>query len=430
MLRLLWIVMMMSSLMVAGCDRSGPVREVRSESNGHEHAEADGHDHAHEVEAGHADEVVLTAQAIERYGVKIESAQLWQLRPTFVVPARIGFNTEAMAHVGSPLAGRVVELKVRLGDKISAGDALVVVESPELGAAQSDFLIKRTAAETAAPAVDLAKASWDRARNLFETTQGVTLTEVQQREAEYKAATAALKSAQAEAVAAENKLHLFGMSQEQVEALAASGEVNPRLTIAAPIAGEVVQREVTLGELVDPEREALLVLADMTSLWVLAEAPEARMPQVALGATAWINAGSLDQHRHEGQVSYIAPAVDPKTRTVTLRVVVECEDRSLKPGNFVQVEIVGTEAGGAEQQAVIAVPEQAIQTVEGGSAVFVPVSGEENTFAKRAVTIGPGGAVGGLVPIHSGLVEGEQYVAAGSFILKAELGKSTAEHSH
>jgi cobalt-zinc-cadmium efflux system membrane fusion protein len=239
---------------------------------------------------------------------------------------------------------------------------------------------------------------------------------------------AALKSAQAEAVAAENHLHLLGMTQEQVEALAASGEVNPRLTIVAPIAGEVVQREVTLGELVSPDREALLVLADMTTLWVLAEVPDARMPEIALGATAWINAGSLDPHRHQGEVSYIAPAVDPRTRTVSVRVVVECEDRSLKSGNFVQVEIVGVNSSGAEPQPVIAVPEQAIQTVEGGPAVFVPVRGEPNTFAKRPVTIGK--AIGGLVPVYSGLVEGEQFVAAGSFILKAELGKSTAEHSH
>ena len=73
-------------------------------------------------------------------------------------------------------------------------------------------------------------------------------------------------------------------------------------------------------------------------------------------------------------------------------------------------------------------PDEAVQTVEGGPAVFVPVEGEANTFAKRAVTVGP--AVGGMVPITSGLKEGEQVVVSGTFILKAELGKGGAAHEH
>ena len=77
---------------------------------------------------------------------------------------------------------------------------------------------------------------------------------------------------------------------------------------------------------------------------------------------------------------------------------------------------------------MVAVPDVAVQTVEGGPAIFVPVEGEPNTFAKRAVTIGK--PVGGLVPIHSGLVEGERFVAAGTFILKADLGKGSAAHEH
>ena len=428
MLRLMLLVLMTFALTVAGCKPPSETNAAPMEKDDHQKAHAGGGGHAHEGDAGHADEVVLTSHAIEQYGVKIDAAQLWQLRPTIVVPARVGFNTEAMAHVGSRLPGRVVELKVRLGSDVKSGDPLLVVESPELGAAQSDFLIKRTAADSAGPAVDLAKASWDRARYLYETTQGVTLTEVQQREAEYKTAVAALRSAQAQAVAAENQLHLLGMTQELVEALAESGEVNPHLTIFAPIAGQVVQREVTLGELVSPEREALLVLADMSTLWMLAEVPEARLPELMLGTTVWVNAGGLDVHRHEGEISYIAPAVDPRTRTATVRAAVRCEGGTLRPGMFVQAEIVSNDRSNPDPQPAIAVPEEAIQIVEGGPAVFVPVIGQENTFARRALTIGK--PVGGLVPVYSGLVEGERFVTAGSFILKAELGKSTAEHSH
>ncbi|HMO83589.1 MAG TPA: hypothetical protein PKC18_01580, partial [Lacipirellulaceae bacterium] len=85
-------------------------------------------------------------------------------------------------------------------------------------------------------------------------------------------------------------------------------------------------------------------------------------------------------------------------------------------------------AGAAGGDPVLAVPDAAIQTVEGEPAIFVPVAGEPNTYAKRAVGIGS--SVGGMVPVFAGLKDGEQYVSVGSFILKAELGKAGAAHEH
>lgn len=438
--RLAWVlgaVFIAASVVLPGCkgeehtDDDGHDHAQPGEAAAADHAEGDGHDHGGNGEADHADEVVLTSDAVARYGVRVEPAQLWQLRPTFTAPARVAFNTEAMAHVGSYLSGRAVEIKVRLGSMVEAGDDLVVVESPELGEAQSDFLLKKTAAQTAQPAVDLAKTAWDRAKGLYEKSEGIALTEVQKREGEYKAAVAALRSAEASAVAAENRLHLLGMKQDEVEALAASGEVNPRFTIHAPIAGQVVEREITLGELVSPDRESLLIIADSSVLWILADVPEARIHEVAVGAAAWVKVGSIDAPRYEGSIAFISPMVDAATRTAHVRIEVSNGEQAgpaLKPGMFAQVEIVATDPLAAESPAVIAVPEEAVQTVEGGPSVFVPVPGEDNTFAKRAVSVGK--AVGGLIPIYSGLVEGEQFVAAGSFILKAELGKAGAEHAH
>lgn len=408
------------------------------EDDGHDHGaaaakqqNAEGHDHDHSAEEEHADEVTLTSEAVERYGVKVDEAQMWALRPTFVAPARVGFNTEAMAHVGSPLRGRAVQIKVRLGDQVKKDDPLVVVESPELGQAQADYLLKQTAAQAAAPQVDLAKAAWDRAKGLLEQSQGISLTEVQKREAEYKAAVANLKSAEAAAVAAENALHLLGMDRIAVETLASTGEIAPRYTIRAAIGGQVVQREVTLGELVSPDRESLMVLADTTTLWVLADVPEARLTSIAPGAKAWIAVGSGAAHRYEGTVAFISPLVDPSTRTAEVRIEVPrsaLRNGAVRPGMFAQAEIASAAADGTVPAPQVAVPQEAVQTVEGGPAVFVPVAGEPNTFQKRALTVGP--TVGGLVPVLAGLVEGEKFVASGSFILKAEFGKGSAAHEH
>lgn len=396
------------------------------------HDAHDEHDDAHDAHAAHDDEhaheIVLTPEAIERHGVRVERAALHKLRPTFIAPARVAFNAETMAHVGSPLPGRVVELHVRLGDVVAAGDTLLVVESPELGEAQSDYLQKRILAGTAVTAVELAQSSLDRARRLFEQNRGIALDEVQKREAEFKSAQAALQTAEAAAQAAENKLYLLGMDPLAVQQLRESGEVNPRFTTVAPLPGRVVEREVTLGELVSPEKEALIVLADTTELWVLADVPESRLPEVVLGAPAWIRSGVAGSHKHAGDVSYIAPTIDPRTRCAQVRVVVPCEHGALWPGMFVQAEITATDPLHPDRPPALAVPDEALQLVEGRPSLFVPVPGKPNAFARRPVAVGD--PVGGLTPVVAGLAEGEPFVAAGSFILKAELGKAAAEHAH
>lgn len=412
------IVLCSVALAIPACkDRTDKADARAAEPKAAEHAHAE----------THADEVKLTDAAIQHYGVKVETATKRTLTATFTCPARVAFNAEAMAHVGSPLRGRAVEIKARLGDQVKKDQELVTIESPELGEAQSDFLQKRTAAQSAGPQADLAKAAWDRAKALLEQSQGISLTEVQRREAEYKAAVASQKAAESAANAAENRLHVLGMDQKAVEALTASGEVAPRFVIRAPIDGQVVQREVTQGELVSPEREALLVIADTRTLWVLADVPEARLAEVGVGAPAWVSVGFLAGEHLDTRISFISPFVDPTTRTAQVRIdISEGKSDSLRPGMFARAEIASTARDGKEPAPVTAIPEEAVQSVEGGPAVFVPVQGEPNTYATRSVTVGA--AIGGFVPVLSGLTEGEPFVASGSFILKADLGKSTAAH--
>jgi cobalt-zinc-cadmium efflux system membrane fusion protein len=382
------------------------------------------HQHSHD-HAEHTDEVHLTAEAITRHGITLEPVKRHTLRPTFVAPARVSFNTDAMAHVGSALRGRIVELKAKVGDQVKKGDELLIIESPELAEAQSDFLLKRTEADIAVVAVEPAKQAYERAKSLHEKDQGVALAEVQKREAEWRAADGRLIAAKAAAVAAENKLHALGMDQSAVEALAKTSEVNVRAAIRAPMPGQVIQREVTLGELVNPDRDALLVLADLTTLWVIADAPEARLGDVAVGSRARIELAAIARQKLEGKVTHIAASLNAQTRTASIRIEVT-NPGPLRAGMFARAEIEGSENDGTRD--VLAIPEAAVLTVEGEPCVFTPVEGEENTFAKTPVKVGR--SVGGLLPVLDGLKEGQPIVVAGTFILKAELGKSGAEHHH
>ncbi len=401
-------------------------------SHAHEsHDDHDDHEHSSGGAAAHTDEVTLTPDAIERANIRLAPAQLHQLHPTVNTPARVAFNAEAMAHVGSPLRGRAVEVKVKLGDFISHGQELVIVESAELGEAQADFLQKRAAAHAAGPAAELAKSAWERAKGLYEQSQGVSLTEVQRRELEYKSAAAAVSAAQSSALSAQQRLRLMGMSPEEIQSLTSSGELVPRYAIKAPIQGQVVQREITLGELVSPDRDSLLVLADTRTLWVLADVPESQLIALRAGAKAWITSGSRigeDTQRFEGAVAFIAPLVDPTTRTAQVRIELSASSFPLKPGMFAQAELSLALHDDSAITQILAVPDEAIQTIEGGPAVFVPVPSEPNTFAARPVTIGK--RVGTLIPITSGLTPGESIVISGTFILKAELGKGSAAHEH
>ena len=387
------------------------------------HAEPSGHaKHKEGEHDAHHDEVKLTPEAVAAHGVKVEPVTRRPLTPTLVAPARVSYNTEGMAHVGAVLRGRVVELKVRKGDTVKRGDELLLVESPELGEAQSDFLQKRTALAVAGPSVELAKSAYDRAKKLYEGSEGITLTDLKKRENDYKVALGSLQSAQSALTAAENKLHLLGMTQQTVEELTRTTEIRPRYAIRAPIDGQVVEREVTLGELVSPEKEALLVLADMKTLWVIADVPEARIAEVSVGAPARVLISAIASAPLAGKVSFIDPALDPNTRSARVRIEVQTNGATIRPGMFAQAEITLDQ----KSEPVLTIPDDAVQTVEGGPAVFVPVNGEEHTFAKRPVTVGK--AVAGWLPVLSGLREGDSIVTSGSFILKADLGKSEAAH--
>ncbi len=372
----------------------------------------------------HKDEVKLTPESARRYGVRTGVVKKHTLATRFVAPARVSLNSEAMAVVGSAVQGRVVDLKVRVGDLVKKGDELLVLESPELGEAQSDYLQKRAALAGARAVIEPAKGAAERAKSLYQGTQGISLTDLQKREVEYATAQNNLLVAQAAADASLSKLSLLGLDADRIEQLVKTSQINARYIVHAAISGHVIERPVNLGELVKPEREKLLLLADTTVLWVLADVPEARLKEIAKGAKATVTLGAVGEQTYEGTISNIALSVDPATRSIPVRIEIKA-DALIKPGMFAQVEITSKLGGEKPDAAVLAVPDAAIQTVDGSNAVFTPVKGEANTYVVRKVSVGP--SIGGMVSIISGLEDGERIVMAGTFILKADLGKASAK---
>jgi cobalt-zinc-cadmium efflux system membrane fusion protein len=392
-----------------------------------QHDSQDGNDKSetattHPTEAGKPTEVHLTKDAVEEAKIAAEPATKRVLIPTLAVVARVAFNSEAVARIGAPVAGRAVEPRVRLGDAVKKDDPLIIVESTDLGEAQGDYLLKRTAAEAAEAAVEPARIAYDRGKALFEKQQGIAQSELEKRHADLVAAQATLRAAQAAAAAAKNKLVLMGMSTSALGDLEKDGKIEPRYTIRSPIAGQVIQFDLSLNQLVGPDKELPLTVADVGKLWVLADIPEAQYSQVRAGAAARLSVAALPDEHFQGKVTLLAPAIDAATRTVQARIEADNSKGLLRPGMFARAEIDLPRAG---NEPVLALPSDAVQLLDGQTIVFVPVEHEEGKFKRQDVKAGP--PVGGWTPILSGLKEGEKVVTQGAFILRAQLAKPAEE---
>jgi cobalt-zinc-cadmium efflux system membrane fusion protein len=183
------------------------------------------------------------------------------------------------------------------------------------------------------------------------------------------------------------------------------------------IDGRIIEKHMTRGEAVDRETETFVV-ADLSSVWVDLSIYQKDLPRVRLGQTVRISAGE-EVPEAEGELSYITPSVDQETRTATGRVVLPNPDGRWRPGMFVTARAL------EPVSVALVVPRSAVQTLEGNSVVFVRT---DEGFEPRRVTLGREGSRN--VEVVSGLIAGERVAATQSFLLKAELGKSEAEHEH
>jgi len=202
-----------------------------------------------------------------------------------------------------------------------------------------------------------------------------------------------------------------------VLAVIESSESLSRYELKTLIEGVVLSKHVTLGESVDRDKQTF-VIADLSSVWVELSVYQKDLAGIGVGQVVRISVNN-EQLGAEGTISYVTPSVDPLTRTATARVVLPNEQGAWRPGMFVRARVSSATA------ASVSIPQIAVQRVEGETAVFVETP---EGFEVRPIRIGREG--GQLVEVLSGLAAGERVVAQNAFLLKAELGKSEAEHEH
>jgi cobalt-zinc-cadmium efflux system membrane fusion protein len=356
--------------------------------------------------------VRLASAAIAEANIAIWKVAPVPLEHLLVVPGDVGYDENRLLTVSSSVRGRVAAIPVDLGQRVEKGAVLLRIESVDLGKAREEFL--KAAAE-----LRVAEKSYERAKRLV-SEKAISPAEFQSREAAYLSSVAARD-------AAAGALRQAGESEEGIAALGSNSGREARVaTVAlrAPFAGQVIDRKVTPGSLVEAF-QPLLVLADTRNLWVFFRVYERDLALVRTGLPVAIVADAYPDERFSGSIDFVGGEVDASTRAVRVRAVVANPKARLKPGMFVkgQIEVPRPAAEGGGTPAV---PQSALQTLEGRPTLFVRTGPE--TFARRFVETGH--TFEGFTEILSGVKPGEEVVTEGSFVLKSEFAKATLADDH
>jgi len=362
---------------------------------------------------GHDEGVVeLNAAKASAAGIETTAASFTSLPALLVTTGQVDFNQDRLAHVSPRISGRVHEAKARLGQRVQRGEVLAMLDSIELGRSKAEYL--------------QAKAREQLNRENYEREQKLYADRISS-EREMLAAKAAYIEAKAELQSAEETLHLFGLTDAEVTSVTYENPRRSLLPIRAPLSGKVVEKHVTVGELVTPERN-LFSLADLSEVWVWIDVYERDLQQVHVDDQVEVRVDAFPSLGFRGTVSYLSDRVDLDTRRVRARIDVKNPDERLRPGMFAQVELTDPHEGGssAVKVPVLTIPEDALQRDGDSMTVFIALGG--GRFEQRVVLTGR--KAGGLVEVTDGLDPGDVVVSAGAFFLKSELAKGELGEGH
>lgn len=366
-----------------------------------------------EDEEAHANEestkdgfIKLSQGQANEAGIRVAKASPGTLARYLTVPGTIVPAADRVGRVAAKVVGTVAEMRKQLGDVVEAGEVVAAIDSREVADAKSEYL-------GANVNFDLQKTLFAREQSLFEKKISA--------EQQFLRAQTTFAEVRLRVELARQKLAALGVPDQEITALSLQSQALQRYELRAPVSGKIVERVASLGAAVGGEGQPkeLYGIADLTVLWVdLAVSPR-DLVAVKEGQSVEITSGGAAD-RISGKVVFKSPILNSESRTA--RVVAQIPNKSgfWQPGAFVTAAI-----GLEEQKSPLVVPKSALQTVGKDQVVFVRVSGG---FEKREVVIGRSDAHSREIVF--GLAPGEEVAVAGSFSLKAELGKAEASHAH
>lgn len=370
------------------------------------------------------DRVELPESAQEGVGLSFARPTRRDLESTTEATGIVSPDQSRYAHITPLGRGVVKRVYVTLGDRVAGGDPLVSYDNIELGELIGDYLSRLGGLEKVAAERAVADKSLNRARALLEV-DALSTQEFEIREAEYQQAVASVQSQRADLAQVEEKLHRFGLTDDDIAALRSSPHDTPHRTasnnvLRAPFAGIIVYYDVSPGEQVDRDRR-LFTLVDTSNVWVLADVYEKDLGLVRAGGSCRVEVPSYPGEIMVGRITYVSDFLDPASRTAKVRCVVANPDAKLKLEMFATVSMPvrhGREA--------LTVPATAVQRMNGEVIVFVKT--DDTGFEPRGVSIGQEGP--DWAEVLAGLEGDETVVTNGSFYLKSSLLRETIGGEH
>ena len=339
--------------------------------------------------------LVLNEQQIQAAGIQLAKAQPRQISSVLSLPGEVRFDEDRTSHIVPRAAGVVESVRVNLGQKVKQGELLAVIASQQISDQRSELAASERR-------VELARTTFQRERQLWQDKISA--------EQDYLLARQTLQEAE---IALNN-------ARQKMNALSGSAVLvgGNRYELRAPFAGVVVEKHLGVGEVVS-ETSAAFTLSDLSQVWVTFGVFPKDLNKVQVGKPVKVSSTEMGTDVM-GTVAYVGNLLGEQTRTAMVRVNVPNPDDSWRPGLFVAVQ-VATDT----YSAPVTVPVEAIQTVEDKPSLFVRTA---EGFATRHVELGL--SENGFVEVRQGLEAGAQVAAVGSFVLKSELGKASAEHAH
>ncbi|HEV2492893.1 MAG TPA: efflux RND transporter periplasmic adaptor subunit [Terriglobia bacterium] len=333
---------------------------------------------------------LFTVPADQMSHVEVVTVESQQLRRVLRLTGSVAYNNFETTPVITQVSGPVARILVSPGEVVRQAQPMLYVASPDYAQARTNYLKARDAFALAAKADA-------RARDLY-AHHAIAEADLQQADTTHS-------QAQADLQAAEQALKVLGVDPGKL----AQQPVSPEIPVLAPLAGEIVERLVGPGQVIQAGATQVFTISNMSTVWVLANVYEHDLGYVHVGDPVAIQTDAYPTTFH-GRISYIGAALDPTSRTLQVRIVTENPGRKLKKDMYVTASV---QAGVVN---TLAVPDSAVlRTPENEPFVYVAAN-QSNEFAQRLVQIGD--SQGGRTEIKSGLKTGEQVVADGSLFLQ------------
>lgn len=390
-----------AALGLAGLAWTGNLGQASKAQAPHDDHGEDSHGHAAAQAAeGHAEkehgeeegQLHLSIAQIESAGIQLAAAGPRELGTAISFPGEIRFDEDRTAHVVPRVPGVVEAVQAELGQAVKRGQVLAVIASQQI----SDLRSEQQAAQRR---LELARLTFQREQQLWQERISA--------EQDYLQARQALQEAE---IALAN-------ARQKVAAVGPAGAGN-RYELRAPFDAVVVEKHLTVGEVVDETSNAF-TLSDLSRVWATFAVAPRDLGKVVTGREVTVSAPDLGA-QVLGKVNYVGSLLGEQNRAATVRATLANPNGAWRPGLFVNVAVSVDRF-----DAAVAVPESALQTWEAQTVVFART---EEGFEARPVKTGRRDA--GQVEITSGLAAGTQVAAVNGFVLKSELGKGSAEHSH